>query len=562
MMVRAKWWMILLASVALVSQSGCFHARHCDLKLADDSAVACSGSPVTINVLGNDVLDKDQDGEEQLKSVSITEPPDATLGTAVINPDNTITFTPAAGATGQAKFEYRVCIESVPAATTTTTTTGGERCHHAPRHDNCCRHADVTVYLRDTDQAPTAGDDTASTPVNTPVNIDVLSNDSDPDSASPGGDTLTISAVSTPSNGTAAIITTATGQQVQYTPNTDVTGPDSFTYTVIDVCGMSATATVNITVEAAVTPPVLPNVTITTVTDPINAGSASSTSASGGGDPNLAISVVASDGTTTTPAQTTTSDGTTGAWSVSGIDVSGLLDGKITYTVTGTDASNQTANASLGATKDTVPPTIAITLVTDPIDGTNATATSASGTGDPSLSVSVVASDGTTDSSPQTTTSSATDGTWSVSNVDVSGLADGTITYTATGTNAAGNSAKATMTATKSTASGLAAAQSLAAANVAVPPAKVLLVNHSAFEIDLYVSGTLVNVVQPNGSTIVPDEVAAGKNQTVRIVALLPQPNEPRSTSVTLDLLSDKTYTITYTDDNVAVPSIAAVLSN
>ncbi|MEO7934720.1 MAG: Ig-like domain-containing protein, partial [Dokdonella sp.] len=72
--------------------------------------------------------------------------------------------------------------------------------------------------------------------------IDVLANDSDPEN-----DPLTITAVSTPAHGSAVI--TAGG--ITYMPMAGYSGNDSFTYTIIDGRGGSATATVAVTVNPA-----------------------------------------------------------------------------------------------------------------------------------------------------------------------------------------------------------------------------------------------------------------------------------------------------------------------
>ena len=87
---------------------------------------------------------------------------------------------------------------------------------------------------------PTANDDTASTKVETKVTIDVLANDSDDD-----GDALTIKSVSTPANGTAVI----NNNKIDYTPNKDFSGEDSFYYTITDSSGAEATAKVTIKVS-------------------------------------------------------------------------------------------------------------------------------------------------------------------------------------------------------------------------------------------------------------------------------------------------------------------------
>ncbi|MEE8603270.1 Ig-like domain-containing protein, partial [Euzebya tangerina] len=93
-------------------------------------------------------------------------------------------------------------------------------------------------------QPPVADDDTASTGPGTPVTIDVLSNDSDPD----GDDAaLTITAVSDPPNGSVTIV----DGQLVYTPDPGFAGQDTFTYTVTDEQGLTQTATVTVDVANA-----------------------------------------------------------------------------------------------------------------------------------------------------------------------------------------------------------------------------------------------------------------------------------------------------------------------
>ena len=71
-------------------------------------------------------------------------------------------------------------------------------------------------------------DDTASTPEDTAIDINVISNDTDVE-----GDTLSVTAVTTPTSGTAVILQGST-TTVTYTPNANFVGTDSFTYTVSD----------------------------------------------------------------------------------------------------------------------------------------------------------------------------------------------------------------------------------------------------------------------------------------------------------------------------------------
>ena len=112
-----------------------------------------------------------------------------------------------------------------------------------------CIRDSVTVNAAVANSAPVAVDDDIETAEETAVVIMVLSNDTDAD-----GDTLGVSAAgvqTTPSNGSAAI--TDEGTTVTYTPDAGFSGLDSFTYEVSDGKGGTATGTVNVTVNAAVT---------------------------------------------------------------------------------------------------------------------------------------------------------------------------------------------------------------------------------------------------------------------------------------------------------------------
>lgn len=84
----------------------------------------------------------------------------------------------------------------------------------------------VAITVNPVNDAPVAVGDSASTTVDTEVTITVLANDTDVD-----GDTLTVTGATTPSHGT---VTINTDNTVTYSPATDYTGTDSFTYTVSD----------------------------------------------------------------------------------------------------------------------------------------------------------------------------------------------------------------------------------------------------------------------------------------------------------------------------------------
>src|SRR2546425_571535 len=128
---------------------------------------------------------------------------------------------------------------------------------HLDRDNSCngsfsndVKTADVTV----TNTAPVAQDKTASTPANTATTITLSATDVD-------GDSLTVSIVSPPSHGTLNSIGTVTCTSsggtssctapVTYTPASNYSGPDSFTYKANDGTADSNVATVSITVQAS-----------------------------------------------------------------------------------------------------------------------------------------------------------------------------------------------------------------------------------------------------------------------------------------------------------------------
>ena len=95
----------------------------------------------------------------------------------------------------------------------------------------------VNVTIDPVNDDPIANDDNKATQPETAVTINVLDNDSDPEN-----DGLTITAVTQGSKGTV----THNGTAVTYTPNANESGSDSFTYTIEDGNGGSATGTVTV----------------------------------------------------------------------------------------------------------------------------------------------------------------------------------------------------------------------------------------------------------------------------------------------------------------------------
>lgn len=208
-----------------------------------DTATTPAGTVVNIPVLNNDF---DPDGNLVPGSVIVRPPATGQTpnGTTTVNPTTgVISFTPNPGFVGPATFIYEVKDDDgVPAtATVNVTVTPG-----AP-----------------VSRPPVANDDTASTPINTPINIAAPSNDSDPDN-----DLNPASVVPTnPANGT--ITTNPTTGVVTYTPNNNYTGPDTFTYTISDNTGKTDTATVTINVLPNQAPTAVDDISTTTRDQPV-----------------------------------------------------------------------------------------------------------------------------------------------------------------------------------------------------------------------------------------------------------------------------------------------------
>ncbi|HMN26742.1 MAG TPA: cadherin-like domain-containing protein [Caldilineaceae bacterium] len=163
----------------------------------DDTATTNQGVSVLIPVLVNDT---DPDGD----ALTLTIDGLPRFGTATVE-NGQIRYTPNTNFVGTESFRYIVAdgkggTARATVTVTVTPTSGGNR-------------------------PPTAVNDQATTPPNTPITINVLGNDADPD-----GDPLTITINTPPSHGTA----TVEGNQIRYTPEAGFVGTDSFTYIVAD----------------------------------------------------------------------------------------------------------------------------------------------------------------------------------------------------------------------------------------------------------------------------------------------------------------------------------------
>lgn len=178
-----------------------------DLATCSDVASTRRNQSVGVNVLSNDP------GVNGLVITSVSTPAN---GTASLNNDHVIFYTPDNGYSGVDTFTYTIS-DGVSSGTGT-----------------------VVIYVAQDNAAPSACNDERVTTVDNPVTIPVLSNDRDPDD-----DPLTVVSTGMPANGT-VVINPDNG--LRYTPDAGFVGTDSFTYTISDGTH-TVTATVVITVN-------------------------------------------------------------------------------------------------------------------------------------------------------------------------------------------------------------------------------------------------------------------------------------------------------------------------
>jgi uncharacterized repeat protein (TIGR01451 family) len=177
-----------------------------------DAAITALGTAVNVRVRDNDT-----DPEDPVTGllVSIVTPP--AHGSVVVEADQTVTYTPGATWGGADLFTYRIDDQNGGTATAVATVTTGNA-------------------------GPAANDDTINTPGNTPVDIDVLDNDRDPNN-----DPLTVTAVTQPPAAQGSV--TRAGNLVTFTPDSVYHGSVTFGYAIADGNGGTATAQVTVNVE-------------------------------------------------------------------------------------------------------------------------------------------------------------------------------------------------------------------------------------------------------------------------------------------------------------------------
>ncbi|MEZ4887550.1 MAG: Ig-like domain-containing protein [Chitinophagales bacterium] len=238
----------------------------------DDAGAAMVGQPLNLNVLENDAQTCDY-------TLSATLIGDAQMGSVSLQSNGDLSYTPNEGASGQEILTYLACNDC---------------------SQSLCDTAIVTITIggMGNNQPPIAVDDNIVTQLNQLIGIGVLGNDSDPD-----GDNLTITAISSnPSNGTAVIVG-FNNSSINYTPNFNFVGVDSFEYVICDPLGLCDTALVKVTVinVGGNLPPTAIDDNATTPSNaPITIEVLANDSDPEGGDLTIStISVIPSNGTVT-----------------------------------------------------------------------------------------------------------------------------------------------------------------------------------------------------------------------------------------------------------------------
>ena len=184
---------------------------------SDDTAVVDTDGTVLVDVRDGDV---DPDGDP----LTVTGVSSPASGTTALQADGTVRYTPDPGYAGPDTFDYLI-------------------------DDGRGGTATATVFVTVRNALPVARPDTAGTAPGQPVTVAVLANDTDANTVGTTQE-LRVSAVTQPSSGGTATVT-ADGLGVRLVPTVGSQGPVSFTYTVSDGVGGSATQTVTVLVDGA-----------------------------------------------------------------------------------------------------------------------------------------------------------------------------------------------------------------------------------------------------------------------------------------------------------------------
>jgi uncharacterized repeat protein (TIGR01451 family) len=189
----------------------------------DDYVTVIEGGTVTMLSDGNSsVLDNDTDVDGDILHATLVSGP-SNAASFILNYDGTFSYTHDGSESYSDSFVYEA-------------DDNYEGTHQATVH--------ITIISEN--DPPIAFDDNNLTMEDAEIVIDVLANDIDPESGS-----LTIISTTDPVNG--SVINN--GKNLTYIPDQDLCGTDTFSYTIEDDAGLTATAIVNLTITCVNDPP-------------------------------------------------------------------------------------------------------------------------------------------------------------------------------------------------------------------------------------------------------------------------------------------------------------------
>ena len=182
----------------------------------------------TLNVpLATGLLNNDSDVDLDTLTVTAASPLSGPFnGSVTVNSDGTFSYTPNTGYSGTDSFVYQVTDGNGGFATATAFIDVSEP---------------VTGPLDAMDDAVTTNEETL-------INIAVMANDDLPTTGA-----FNIQSTTPPSNGSITVLPDGT---IDYTPDLNFFGNDTFTYTLADASGRTSTATVTVSVVNVQDPPV------------------------------------------------------------------------------------------------------------------------------------------------------------------------------------------------------------------------------------------------------------------------------------------------------------------
>ncbi len=210
----------------------CDEDGYCDEAFVSITVTSVNDDPIAIadEISTNEdtpvdiiVLENDTDIDSDVSALTVSVHTNAENGLVELNSDNsTFSYTPNSNFNGLDTFIYTVC-----------DTEGG------------CAEQTVQIEVIPQNDAPVANNDEASTIGGVEVDILVASNDEDVDG---NLDITSIQIVTDASHGTLQV--ESINGQVNYLPDEDYSGSDTFTYSICDTNGACDEATVSIEVKA------------------------------------------------------------------------------------------------------------------------------------------------------------------------------------------------------------------------------------------------------------------------------------------------------------------------